>query len=463
MTRSCSQVLAEFASALTPATIPEAVVRDVRLRLLDTVGVCLASVGMEYADAVLGVVREHGGRAEATVFGHGDRVPASWAAFYNGALAHGNDYDDTHSVATVHASGIVIPTMLAMAERVGASGADALAAAVAGYEVGLRIGMAAPGAFHARGWHPTGICGTFAAAVTATRLLGLDAARTTHAIGIALSQASGSLEFLSDGAWTKRMHPGWAAHAGTMAALLAARGYTGPATALEGRFGLYSTYVGPVTPDLERLTGTLGREWETLNIDFKPYPCGHISHPYMDCARTLRTRHAITPEQIEAIECRVPPAALPIVCEPVESKRRPANAYAARFSLPYGVAAVLVLGRAEIDDFSEERIRDERMLGLTARTTCVADDSLPFPQHFPGWVRIRLRDGRVVEERMDASRGSRQVPMSDAELRDKFEANASRSMSRAVVHAIWDAGLRFDTLATVDDFTRHLVRGRKEP
>lgn len=458
MGASSSQVLAGFAAGLEFDKIPSEVVRNVRLRLLDTAGVCLASVGMDYAGAVLDVVREHGGRPEAALFGHADRAPASWAAFHNGALAHGNDYDDTHSVATVHASGVVIPTVLALAERAGASGAEAVAAAVAGYEVGLRIGMAMPGAFHARGFHPTGICGTFAAAVAASRLLRLDARGIAHAIGIALSQAAGSMEFLSDGAWTKRMHPGWAAHAGVIAALLAARGYTGPATALEGRFGLYNAYATGVRPDLARLTAGLGSEWETLNIDFKPYPCGHISHPYMDCARTLRTRHGLTPEDIESIELRVPEGAVAIVCEPLELKRRPPNPYAARFSMPYGVAAVLVLGRAEIDDFSEERIRDPRILGLTARTSYVVDHTLPFPRHFPGWVRLRLRGGRLVEERMDASRGSREVPMSEAELRAKFESNAARTMPAARVRAIWEAGLGFDTLRDVTAFTRLLAR-----
>lgn len=458
MAETCSVVLARFAAELEYAKIPPEVVQSVRFRLLDTVGVCLASVGMEYAKAIADMVREQGGHPEATLFAHPERVPATWAVLHNAALAHGNDYDDTHSVALVHPSGVIIPTTLAVAERVGASGQDAVTAAVAGYEVGLRIGMAVPNRFHARGFHATGVCGTFAAAVTAGRALGLDARGIANAIGIAGSMAAGSMEFLSGGAWTKRMHPGWAAHAGTVAALLAARGYTGPATALEGRFGLFNAYAAPARPDLDRLTFGLGSEWEVLNTDFKPYPCGHISHPYMDCARSLRAKLKLTPEDIEAIELRVPGPAVSILCEPLAEKLKPANSYAARFSLPYAVAVVLAQGFAGIDDFSDERIRDPRILALAARTTYQIDDTLPFPEHFPGWVRLRLRDGRQVEERTDVSRGSRQHPMTDAEFYEKFESNAARTLPRATLGAVWETGLRFDTLGEVTQFTRLLSK-----
>ena len=458
MRETCSMELARFAAELEYAKLPSEVVENVRLRLLDTVGVCLASVGMEYASAIADVVRSQGGRPEATLFCQPDRLPATWAALYNGALAHGNDFDDTHSVALVHPSGVIIPTMLAVAERIGATGREAMTAAVAGYEVGLRIGMAVPGGFHARGFHATGVCGTFAAAVTAGRLGRLDAGQLAHAIGIAGSQAAGSLEFLGDGAWTKRMHPGWAAHAGIVAALLAAQGYTGPAAALEGRFGLFNAYATPAPPDLERLTSGLGDEWEVLNTDFKPYPCGHVSHPYMDCARSLRAKHQLTPEDVEAIELRVPGPAVPIVCEPLADKRRPANAYAARFSLPYAVAVVLAEGQAGIDDFSEARIRDPRILALTARTTYQIDNTLPFPEHFPGWVRLRLRDGREIEARTDVSRGSREHPMTEAEFYEKFESNAARTLPHGALEALWERGMGFDSLSGITEFTRFLVK-----
>src|ERR1043166_3277636 len=335
---SLSQALAQFAFRLKLEDIPQEVVANARLRLLDTVGVCLASAGMQYADGIAQVVAEQGASAEATMIGSGRRAAAGWAALYNGALAHGNDYDDTHSVALMHASAVVMPTVLAIGERLKASGAEVITAAIAAYETALRIGMSVSSAFHARGFHTTSVCGIFAAAIGAGKLLRLDAQQIAHAIGIAGSQASGSLEFLSDGAWTKRMHPGWAAHAGIIAAQLAGNGFTGPATALEGRFGLFASYAGRPAPDESKLTAGLGGTWEILNMDFKPYPCGHISHPYMDCARQLRSQHNLSPGDIAAVELRVPSGAVPIVCEPLADKLKPASSYAACFSAPYRVA-----------------------------------------------------------------------------------------------------------------------------
>jgi len=454
---SLSHALAEFAVSLALESVPPEVVANARVRFLDTIGACLASAGMDYADALSRTVAEQGASDEATLMGLPQRACASWAAFYNGALAHGNDYDDTHSTALMHASGVVIPAVLAMGERLHASGAEVVTAALAAYETGLRIGTAASGAFHAHGFHTTSVCGVFAAAVGAARLLRLDARKTAHAIGIAGSQASGTLEVLSDGAWTKRMHPGWAAHAGIVAAQLAAHGYTGPATILEGKHGFFRSYAGASPPGASTLTAGLGSAWETLNIDIKPYPCGHISHPYMDCARELRSQHKLAPGDIAAIELRVHPAMLPIVCEPRADKIAPPNAYAACFSLPYAVAVVLARGHGGIDDFSESGIRDPEVLGLASRSHYVVDDTLPFPGSFPGWIKIRLNNGRELERRMDASRGSREHPMSPAEIEEKFSANAARCLPAASVGALWEAGMKLERLGDIHELTRLLA------
>lgn len=455
-----SAALGAYASKLDYAALPPEVVAIARLRLLDTVGVCLASVGMDYADAILDFVGTQGACDDACLYGSERRASAAWAAFYNGSLAHGNDYDDTHSVALMHISGVVMPTVLAIGERLRLSGRELLTAAVAAYETGLRIGMGAPSGFHARGFHATSVCGVFAAAVGAGRALRLNDAQMAHAMGIALSQAAGSLEFLVEGASTKRMHPGWASHAGVVAAELAQRGFTGPTTALEGRYGLFLAYGGVDAPGADALAGTLGRAWETLEIDFKPYPCGHISHPYMDCAKTLRERHGIVPSQIEAIEARVPPAAVPILCEPYADKIRPANAYAARFSLPFALAVIFKHGRAGIGAFSQATIDDPEIVDLMARMTYVVDPSLPYPKAFPGHVRVRLDDGRELEASMDASRGSRELPMTEDELYDKFADNAARALPAARVRALWDAGLAIDRTEDVRSFTALLAANR---
>ncbi|MBM3508477.1 MAG: MmgE/PrpD family protein [Alphaproteobacteria bacterium] len=418
---------------------------------------CLASRDMEYAKAIFDFAAEQGGPPEAAAFGTGARMPASWAALYNGSLAHGNDYDDTHSKSIVHIGGAVVPTALAVGEKAGRGGKDVLAAIVAGYEVVARIGMAASKGFHAQGFHPTGVCGAFSASTVAGKLLGLAPVQLAHALGIAGSQASGSMEFLGEGAWTKRMHPGWAAHAGVVAAGLARRGYTGPRRIFEGRYSLYNLYANTVTPDLSKATAGLKEEWEILNTDYKPYPCGHISHPYMDCALKLRREQGVKPEDIESIELRVPTAGVAILCEPAEDKRRPRNSYAARFSLPYSVGAVLVWGKAEIEEFSDSKIGDPAVLALCDRTRYVVDDTLPFPQSFPGWLFITLKGGRRLEARMDASRGSRENPMSDADVYGKFEGNASRALPAAQVRRLWDEGMRLESSADLKGFTQQLA------
>lgn len=452
-----SDTLSRFATQLSYAELPPEVAKIAKLRILDTVGVCLASRDLEYAKAMLDLVLEQGGPEEAVAYGSKRRMPASWAALYNGSLAHGNDYDDTHSKSIIHVGGAVVPTALAMAEKLGRGGKDVLAAVVAGYEVVARIGMAAAKGFHAQGFHPTGVCGAFSACAVASKLLGLAPAQMAHAFGIAGSQASGSMEFLAEGAWTKRMHPGWAAHSGVVAAGLAQRGFKGPRRTFEGRYSLYNLYANTVKPDLPRATAGLGEEWEILNTDYKPYPCGHISHPYMDCALKLKREQGVKPEEIESIELRVPTAGVAILCEPAEDKRRPKSSYAARFSLPYAVGAVLVWGKAGIEEFSDAKIDDPAVLALCDRTRYVVDDTLPFPQSFPGWLFITMKDGRRLEARMDASRGSRENPMSDADVHGKFEANAARALPGAQVRRLWDEGLRLDGAADIRNFTQLLA------
>jgi len=225
---TCAEVLSEFTHDLRPGAIPREVRENVSLRVLDILGIALASTAQDFAPAVLGVV-EAWGSGECTVIGTKLRAAPPMAILANGSLAHGLDYDDTHTVAICHASAVVVPTALALGESLGLDGAAVLAAMVAGYETMTRIGMAAPGEFHARGWHATAVCGTFAAALAAGKCLGLSRAQLTAALGIAGSLASGVLEHLEDGSWVKRLHPGWAGHSGALAAGLARGGGAGAA------------------------------------------------------------------------------------------------------------------------------------------------------------------------------------------------------------------------------------------
>ena len=415
--------LAAFAATLQFDALPADVVASARLRILDVLGLALAASTYDFAAPVIAAAA---GPGACTIIGTSrTAVPAS-AALANGTLAHGLDFDDTHAASITHASAVVIPSVLAVAENAGTSGRDVITAAVAGSEAIARLGMAAPGVFHARGWHATAVCGTFAAALAAGKLLGLDASRLTHALGLAGSFASGVMEFLEDGSAVKRLHAGWAAHAGVLAATLAAGGLTGPATVLEGRFGFYRTFVG--TAPLAGVFETLGQQWETPRIGFKPYPCCHLSHAYIDCALRLRREQRVEADAIAAVECRVPAGEIPIVCEPRASKLRPRTTYEAQFSLPYTVAAAFLDGRVGLDTFTPKRLADERLLALAARVEHVLDPASTFPNGFPGWVRVRLGDGRVLEVREPDGRGGPTRPLPASAIVDKFRDNAGRAL-----------------------------------
>lgn len=439
--------LANFAAGLRYDDLPPAVVASVRLRVLDILGIALAASTQDFAPAVLQPLEAWGARGDCTVVGAKGTAPPPLAALTNGTLAHGLDFDDTHAASITHASAVVLPAALAVGEAEGADGRAVVTAAVAGYEAITRLGMAAAGAFHARGWHATSVCGPFAAALAAGRLTGLDAGRLTAALGLAGSVASGVQEFLADGSWSKRFHAGWAAHGGVVAAALARGGFTGPATILEGRFGLYRTFLG-AEPD-PRSFDTLGRGWETLRVGFKPYPCCHYLHAYLDCALALRREHGIGVDEIEAVECLVPAGEVPIICEPRAAKLRPRTTYDAQFSLPFTLAAALSDDRVGLDTFAPERLADEGLLALAARVGYAVDPASRFPDGFPGWVRLRLHDGRVMETREPDGQGGPARPLPPEAVVAKFRDNAARALPPGRVAALEHAALGVDALDDV--------------
>jgi len=440
--------LATFARGLTPARIPVAVRDSVALRVLDTLGCALAAADASWAEAVLAPARAWGEGGRSTVAGCARRVAAPMAALANGTLAHGLDFDDTHAPSITHASAVVLPAALALGEERGLAGREIVAAAVAGYETITRLGMAAPGRFHARGWHATPVCGAFAAALTAGRCLDLAEDALASAVGIAASCASGLLEFLEDGSSVKRLHPGWAAHAGVLAAALAGGGMTGPGTALEGRFGFYRAALGE-SPDLAPLLATLGARWETLAIGFKPYPCCHYNHAYVDAARRLRETHGLDPAAIASIECRVPAGEVPIVCEPAATKAAPRTDYDAKFSLPFSVAAALIDGHVGVGTFTAARLADSALLGLAARVSYSVDPQAPFPRTFPGHVIVRLHDGRTFEAHEASNRGGPDAPLPVAAIVEKFRDNASRALSEGQIRALEKSALGLEGLDDV--------------
>ena len=423
---SVARRYARFVLGLALDHVPPPVAEKAATLALDTLGSCLASSREEFGRAVLQAAERLGGPRESTLIGTCARAGAASAALANAALAHGLDFDDTREDAIVHTGCVAVTTALAVGEALGASGRAVLEAMIAGVEVMCRVGLAVPGRFHARHYHPTSLTGSFAAAAVAGKLYGLTEDQQVHAFGICGSQAGGIIEYLADGSWTKRLHPGWAAHSGIAATLLARSRFTGPETVFEGAHGFYQAFAGGYAEAaLEALLATLGRTWELAGLTLKPYPCGSIAQPYMDCALRLREQHRIKPEEIVDIRCRTAEGPIPRLWEPLASKHRPANCYAAKFSLPYLLALMLVKGRATLAEFTDEAARDQAVLAVAGKVGYEVDATIDYPRQFIGHVAIRLRDGRLLEARQDHPRGGPDFPMTREEVEAKFLGNAA--------------------------------------
>lgn len=428
--------IAGFVAGVRYQALPAEVARSVRERVLDTVGLALAASGLDTSRMARQVAEAWGGPPEATTLGFGDRRPAAGAAFVNGVLAHSLDFDDTHLPSVLHPSASVVPGVLAVAEATGATSHEAIAAAAAGYEVCIRTGMAGydrelgNSIFFERGWHATSICGTLAVAVAAAKLYGLDAAGIGHALGIAASMGSGIIEANRAGGSVKRLHCGWAAHAGIVAAQCAKAGLTGPPTVLEGRFGFYQAFCGGRFDEKELLDG-LGERWCVPGIFYKPYPANHFTHAGIDAA--LRVRDRLPVEEIEEIALGVATPTLRTIAEPREHKIRPQSGYHAQFSAPFAVAAALLGGGGlgvDLSDFSDRNAADPRYLALAAKVKPYGEPACDaiFPNQFPAVMKVTTRSGQTLEERVLVNRGGPGNPLSPDELTRKFLANARRAI-----------------------------------
>ncbi len=426
--------LASFALGLRLDQVPHELVRKAKGHMLDALGIALASSGFDFAGPVLDGARKLGAGEGAHAIGSGAALPPAGAALVNGTLIHGLDFDDTHIGAIYHATAPALAAALAAGEAAGASGAELLTSLIAGLEIGCRLARAAEGGFHDRGFHPTALCGTFAATFTAGRLMGADRQALVAASGLCGSMAAGLLE-LQD-SWLKRMHPGWAAHCGIAAAGLGMSGFRGPPTMLEGGHGFYYAHLGKIPVGAASPSHGIGKDWLIAGIGLKPYPCCHFTHGFVDCALALRDKVDI--DDIESIDCPLHKRLMHMVSGPT----RPSEPYAAMFSVPYIVALALGTGEVDLAAFHDRGVSDEAVLAISDRTSCSEDTASDFPAHFPGEVRIRLRSGEVISHRVATSFGTPERPLSEADIEAKFMANATRVMredaAAQIVRMAWD-------------------------
>jgi 2-methylcitrate dehydratase PrpD len=464
--RTLAQQLASFALAQEFDALPDDVASAVRDRVLDTLGLCLASTDVPAAVAVLDYAEHVGGRAEATVIGHPRQLPSANAALVNGVLAHGLDFDDTHLPSILHPSASVVPAALAVGEAVSASGRDLLAAVAVGLEACVRLGMAGydrsanNSVYFEHGQHATSICGAIGSAITAAKLLGADEEEVLAAIGIAASMASGIIEANRTGGTVKQVHCGWAAHAGVTAAELAIRGVTGPPTVLEGRFGFFEAFLRDRV-DLSAVSDGLGTTWELLDINVKPYPANYFTHTGIDAAIAVRGR-GVRPEDIVSIRLGVAAPTVRTIGEPIEGKRRPQTGYQGRFSGPYTLAAALLGGSGlglGLDDFTDELVGNPAHQSLMDRVEVFADPRCDdgYPRDLPASLEVTLTDGTVLHEWVPFNRGGPRRPLGPDDLSAKFRETAGRALSGEQVDDLLEMLNKLDAVADVREVGERLA------
>jgi 2-methylcitrate dehydratase PrpD len=444
-----SRQLAEFATRYDCDAIPEAVRQRAKLLILDAVGIALASTQYDFSHRILSGIRTLAGGGDCSVIGMRERLPLRDAVLMNGVLIHGLDYDDTHIRAIVHPTASALTCALGVAEQLGRSGRDLLAAYILGVEIVTRIGNAAKGHFHHFGFHPTGLAAHFSCALQAGWLYGLTAEQLTMAQGLAGSTAAASQEFLEEGAWNKRLHPGWAAVAGITVANLARSGFVAPTKPYEGRFGLYRSHLSHLEKEVDygAITRGLGSSWELDGVAVKPYPVCHLIHACGDAALVLREKHRLTPEKIAKVTALVPKETLHIVAEPVASKVRPASDYDAKFSVQYLVAACLARGRFGLAELEDEARNDKAILALAQKVEAAADPETRFPTYFSGGIVIRTTDGRELSHHEPVNRGAGDRALTGAEIEVKYRDNSQLAMSERRIGEIRDVVLNMENLA----------------
>ena len=416
---SVAEMLANKIVALKAGELPAATKRKCEDLLIDVVGLCVTARNEDYIRSALAACDDDG---PCTAIGHQRLLSAAGAAFVNGTAAHGEDFDDTFEGGPVHAGAVIVPAVLAACERHNPDGRMALTGIAVGTEVLCRLSLVVPKAVHKAGFHPTAIFGAMGAAAGVGAALGLNVRQIVDSLGIAGSMAGGIIEYLAEGAWTKRLHAGWAAQSGIRAVLLARNGFVGPRTVFEGVHGLFNGFAHTTQGDYGALTGDFGARWVTDTLAFKPYPCGTMAQPYIDCARRLAAR-GVSPADIKEIVCEVAEGTVHRLWEPLADKQRPPNGYAAKFATPYLLAAGFVHGGVGLSAFTQAAVADREVLALAAKVKFVIDPDNPYPRNYTGHLRATMKDGGVIEERQPHLRGGAQEPLTRQDVTDKFARN----------------------------------------
>jgi 2-methylcitrate dehydratase PrpD len=435
-----TQILAQFVSTHPSRGWSDALDLEAHRTWMNWLGCAVGATRHEAADAALAAVQMLQPAPQASVLGRLEKVDMASAALINGITSHTFDFDDTHLKTIIHPAGPVASALLALAEHTGSSGREVIDALVLGIDVACRVGNAMYPDHYDRGWHITGSTGTLGAAAACARLLKLDVQKTAMALGIAASQPIGMREQF--GTMTKPFHPGAAARAGLMSALLASQGYTASPKALEAPRGMMQTI--STKNDWNEITGELGQRFEIAFNSYKPFACGIVIHPSIDACAQLRGQ-GVTPDQIESVELKVHSLVLELT-----GKKEPTDGLQAKFSVYHGCAAGLTFGRAAEEEFADAIVSRDDMVALRRKVVATVDDSI---DEASADVTAVLKDGRRVHVFVEHAIGSLKNPMSNAQLEAKFhglsDAILGQSQTSELIQACFALGQAANVSAMV--------------
>jgi 2-methylcitrate dehydratase PrpD len=437
-----TQELATYCLGLKFRQLSEEVIDRVKYLFLDFIGVACRGSQEDSSKSVYRFIREmdfvkRGG----VIIGTRERAPFNYSALANGVSSHAIEMDDVNNEASLHPGVVVFPSALATGETVGATGKQMIEAVVLGYEVMVRLGKAL-GAENSykRGFHPTGTCGSFGSSVSASKLLGLGQKGMLNALGIAGSQAAGSMEYLAQGAWTKRFHAGWAAHSGMIAAQLAQKGFRGPASIIEGRDGFLHAYSNGADPS--RVLDGIGSGFEILRTSVKPHGCCRYMQPPIDAILKIVKENDLQPEKVERVKVGILRAGAHLIAEPLEEKYHPRSIVDAQFSMPFGAAVAVLYRRAGLGEFHLSKIRSEEVKRMVRRVECIVEPNLErtFPKQWPATAEILTKDGKKYFTRVEYCKGDPENSLSWEEVIDKFIDLSGRSLTKErqlkIVHQV---------------------------
>ena len=417
---SLAEIYSDWANNLQIKDIPETVIKKLNIIVMDSIGLMASAKHEPYIQSLISSLEEEG---KCTIIGHDKLVTPFNATIINGTAVHGEDFDDTFEGTPVHVGSVMVPAMLAAAQAKNLSGQDFLKGLVVGSELICRLALVSPTAIHRQGFHPTAILGAFGSAIGTASVIGCSKKEMVSALGIVGSMASGIIEYLAEGTSTKRLHPGWASGCGWQAANIAKSGFIGPRTVFEGTHGVFNTFAkSHIKPDYSHITHQLSKKWECANLALKPYACGTMAQPFIDCAIKLR-KEINDIDEIDKIVAQVGEGTVHRLWEPLNEKQRPSSAYGAKFSVPYCIATGLIDGKAGLVQFTETRLKDPHILNLASKVFYEINPNDEYPKNYTGDITIYKKDGSAIQAYQNCLRGGKNSPLTKQDINEKFEAN----------------------------------------